>query len=178
MKDIEDAFHAVAEQIVSGRSSLLPEQHPIVTKFFALWVWRARLQHDPIADQAIAGVAGEPLTKDHQEGLEVEGRVYVRSDQTMPGRFLAGVQGLQEIDAVSAEFEGRRWGVVRAAEGEFICPDTFGQLAAVPVTPTICLCRDHQDSVIPKCEVGRANRSAQQSARRYCIARDFAACPV
>jgi hypothetical protein len=96
----------------------------------------------------------------------------------MPGRFLAGLQIQTRIDYLCVQFQGMRWGIVKANEGEFICPDTFGQLAAIPLTPTVCLYLGHQDSTIPKLEVATANRVAQQLSRKYCIARDFAACPL
>jgi hypothetical protein len=96
----------------------------------------------------------------------------------MPGRFLSGFQIQMAIDAVSSQFKGRHWGIVRANEGEFVCPDTFGELAALPVAPAVCMYLDQQDSAIPKWEVARRNGFAQHYTRKYCIARDFVACPL
>jgi len=178
MKDIEDEFLALVEQIATGLESLGDHQNRIATKFFALWSLRAQFEQNPTSDQFISGVAGESLTTDQQERLEKTGVAYIRADQAMPGRFLAGLQIQTRIDYLCVQFQGMRWGIVKANEGEFICPDTFGQLAAIPLTPTVCLYLGHQDSTIPKLEVATANRVAQQLSRKYCIARDFAACPL
>lgn len=179
MKEIEDTFQALGDQIINGLAHLDRQQSHVVTRFFALWSLRVELLHDGVdRDVAIKGVSGEPLTKDEQEQLEKAGVAYIRSDLTIPRRFMSGVQIQIRIHALSAQLAGAKWGVVTAEEGEFLCPDSFGRLAAVPVTPRICLYLGHDDTNIPKPEVARRNAFAQQSVRRYCIARDFAACPL
>ncbi len=179
MKDIEDEFQNLAKEIDCGLDCLTPLQHLAATRFFALWSLRAQIEYSPIPDQPVrGGIRGEPWTKDQQERLEKQGAIYIRSDQTMPGRFAAGWQVLMGIDAVTAQFDGRAWRIVKADEGEFVCPDSFGQLAALPVTPTVSLHLGHQDSTISKREVAMWNCLARQLARRYIFARDFAACPL
>ena len=91
--------------------------------------------------------------------------------------FLSGLLIQMGVDSV-ARLQGAAWAIVRTDDGEFICPDTFGQLAAIPVTPTASLYLGDQNGTIPRCEVARRNRLAQQSAKRYTVARDFGACPL
>jgi hypothetical protein len=177
MKGIEDEFQRLVESILRGSRALKLTQ-TLSSQDFSLSGCCAQLQHHPIPDHILNGVLGEPLTKDQQERCEKSWGAFVRPDQSFPGRFLSGLQIQAGIDALSTQWAERRWGIVRANEGEFICPDTSGQLAAVPLTPTVSLHLDHEDSVIPRSEVARRNVSAQRLARRYSIARDFAACPL
>ena len=67
---------------------------------------------------------------------------------------------------------------MRATEGEFICPDTFGRLVALPIAPTVFLYLGQPDATISKEEVARRNIFAQQCAIKYSFACDFVACPV
>jgi hypothetical protein len=178
MKDIEDEYQAVADKIVGGASSLTAAQVLVVTRFFALWTLRAQTPQNGVPEQVINLVAGETLTLDERERLEQLGCLYIRDDQTMPGRVLAGMQIQMQIDVICHQFQGRRWGIIRAVDGEFTCPDTFDRLAAIPVNPSICLYRGHSDTMISKQQVQAANQFARSVAKRYYMARDFAACPL
>ena len=177
MNDIENEFQALAQKIVSGLPFLSSEQNVAATESFTLWLSRALAQQSPISDQAINGVGGEHLTEDQQERLEKSGGASISSDQTIAGRFLCGIQIRQRMDALSPQLEGKRWGIVKANGGEFISPDTFGH-AVLPVTPTVYLFLGHEDSTISKLEVAEINALAERSAKKYCFARDFAACPL
>jgi hypothetical protein len=178
MKDIEDQFQKVADEVIGGRSSLAPSQDLIAAKFFVLWSRRIESKHRPLSDQPVKRVRGEPLTKDQQEVLEKGTVAYVQGDQTMPGRVLAGLKIQMEIDSVCVQFAGVHWGIVKAQQGEFICPDTFGRLAVIPLNPMLFLYANHSDMVVPIEEVALRNRVAQQCARDYCFAREFASCPI
>ncbi len=56
MKENEDKFQSVAQQVISIRQSLIDDQHDIVTDFFALWGARANAKANPITDRAIPGI--------------------------------------------------------------------------------------------------------------------------
>jgi len=177
MKDIEDKFQALADQIVGGRKSLESEHCKVVRMFFALWWLRFNAKNSPVSDKVLVGIEPEPLTKDQQEILEGKGVAYIRADRKMPGRVLSGSQIQIDIDRFEAGYAGLGWGVATAARGEFILPDTLGQLVAVPVTPTICLLGGHANVEMQSSEVSRFNRLAVKSAITYFIARDPAQCP-
>jgi len=177
MKDIEDEYQAPADRITAGPDSLTTAECPVVTKFVALWSLREATRTSPTADAPMAGVAGEPLAADQRERTEKFGASYVRSDGKMPGRMLAGMLIQRGIDRMCADFQGMTWGIARATEGEFICPDTFGEFAAVPLSPMLCLLRGRNNSELSKGDVAAVNQLAYRSAKSYCLARDFAACP-
>jgi hypothetical protein len=177
MHAIEDEFQALAQEIVDGLLVLSPQQNIAATRFFTLWLSRALIQQNPVPDHAINGVPGEQLTQDQQERLEKLGRAYISPDQTIAGRFLCGLQISQKMDALNPQFEAKRWGIVKANEGEFICPDTF-EHAILPVTPSVYMFLGQENSTISKLEVAKINGLAERSAKKYRIARDFSACPT
>jgi hypothetical protein len=177
MKEVEDKFQAVADQIVDGRKSLDSECYRTVRMFFALWCLRSDLRNNPISDKEIVGIEPDPLSLDQQEILEANGGAYLCPDRKLPGRVVGGFRIQTDIYRFEARFADLRWGIARAVKGEFILPDTFGQLLAVPVTPTIFLVGGHEDMEVLPSEVSRFNRLAVQSAKVYFVARDPAHCP-
>jgi len=174
MKQIEDEFQTLAEEVIGGLRAIDVEKSRVVTNFFALWCSRFQRRHSPTPDRRINGVVGESLSKDQEEIREKNRIGYFRVDQMMPGRNIAGMQIQMTIDQIDAQFRGVRWGVVTSREGEFILPDTFDMLTVVPVTPTTCLICAPEDLDISKTETAKLNRLALNSHREYCVARDFA----
>lgn len=177
MKQIEDDFQALADRIVGGLSNLDNGASGIISKFFALWSLRLQTNCNPYDDRVLNGVVEESLSKDQQEGLEKQWVLFVRGGGKMPGRMVAGLQIQVRIDEIVNQFQGLRWGVVRASGGEFIVPDTFGQLTIVPVASAICLVCNHEDVTVSKSGVSRINQMARSSAQKYLFARDMDQCP-
>jgi hypothetical protein len=178
MKQVENDLQDLVDEILDGLPSLNAGKSDIVTKFFALWFLRTRSRHNANPGQVIKGIVGEVLSKDQEEVIESIGGVYVRSDQTMPTRFLVGLQIQRGIDEFVARFGGSHWGIVTAHESEFVLPDTPGQLMVLPVAPKVCLVYGSENLAIPRSGVAQVNRQAARSATRYLIARDFTQCPL
>ena len=179
MLDIENQFLALAGEILASRVvGLNAEQSERVTKFWALWYWRAELRNAPEPDRTVHGVGGEPLTNEQRDKIESVGGAFVLSSgNRLPGRFLAGFQIFKGIDECSSQLQGGRWGIVRAKAGEFLVSDSPGRTLAVPLTPEIGLHFESRDCTIPEPEVARANACARESAKSYYFARDFSVCP-
>lgn len=183
MKRIEDQFQALANRIVSEELSSLGREHfSIITRFFGLWSSRVEEKHTLTVDRVVNGVGGESLTKDEEELLESRRFLYFRRDKMsgqtlMDSRFIVGMRIQMRVDQIADDADGSPWGIIRAHEGEFIAPDTFGPQPIVPLTPTICLRCGVGNGVVSKFGVTMMNRYAVQSARDYYMARDFAACP-
>jgi hypothetical protein len=178
MKDIENQFQSLGDEIITGLRTIDDEQSRIVTRFFALWRLRFHHKHAPLPDHFIKGVVEEHLSEDQEELLESKWVGYFSADQMMPGRIVAGIQIQTNIQAIDAHLRGNRWGVVTADKGEFIVPDTFGVMTVVPVTPTICLVCAREDMEISNAEVSKINRLAMRYRQDYCVARDFTQCPL
>ena len=177
MRGIERQFQDLAERIVHGMNSISPREYPTVTNFFSLWHLRAKHRDEPFPPQSISGVHNQNLTKNQEEILERKHCGFVRQDQTIPGQQILGLRIQMEIDWMENQLEGAHWGVVKAMDGEFIVPDTFGGTAIVPLSPNLCLVAGYGDAELPRSEVAAVNRLAHSAAVNYCIARNFAACP-
>ena len=143
MQEIEGQFQYIANRIASGELTSLGREHfSIITRFFGLWSLRAEAKHSPTGDRVVNGIRGESLTKDEQELLESRRFSYFRSDQVsgqtiMDSRFIVSLRIQMRVDQIVNDFGDSRWGIIRAHEGEFIAPDTFGLQPTVPLTPTI-----------------------------------------
>lgn len=178
MKTIEDEFQILADQIICGSRRLDEEKSRIASRFFALWCFRFRARHNSTADHSVAGIVGERLSQNEEELLEANHIGFFRSDQTMPGRVVCGIQIQMSIDKFVSDFRGIRWGVLTTRRAELILPDTFGRFVFLPVTPITCLVCSGEDGELSLAQILEINRLAVRSAQQYYLARDFARCPL
>lgn len=95
----------------------------------------------------------------------------------MPGRMVAGPLMQLALDRQAIAMAGKRWGVVRAKEGEFVLPDTFGDYMVLPLSPTCYLIADENDGTVGMQGVSHLNAVAKANATIYLAARDLTACP-
>lgn len=185
MKDVEDAFQALAEAILDGRVHRFDLiEASIISAFYCLWNIRAHFKRLPIEDQSFArtGVVGlaRHYTKDDQERLEINGIFSIRPDLTMAGRFLTSPQISQNLMMAVESMGDAQWGILHAMEGEFIVPDNFNQMRVVPISPTICLWSQTSRPVelLDRHAVAEINRGAIRSSIDYYFARNLDQCPI
>jgi len=178
MKDIEEAFQPLADRISGGLTSLGVADQAILTKFFALWILRQHYDQNRLQDLTINGIAGELFTEERQDRLEAQGGASTVSGKPTPARFITGLMIQMQLDEIFNRFQGKSWGIVTALGGEFLCPDTYGDCPVIPISPKVCLFGGKLDAQLSKAAVAKVNQFAQQNTRRYCFARDFAACPI
>jgi hypothetical protein len=135
MKEIEDSFQCLASHIVDSRlTSIAPNEQDTVSRFFALWSLRARGKTQPMQNQPIYGVLpGKNLTMDQKELLESQGLAFINDDTTIPDRILHGLKIQRDIDKVTHKLRDKLWGVVKAADGDFLIPD-IPSMVMVPVS--------------------------------------------
>ncbi|CAN7383082.1 hypothetical protein [Variovorax sp. LjRoot178] len=176
---IEKTYAALADQLVSGEvQTLTPEMDKTVSEFFFLWNHRFNAATIPGEDLTLNFVAPErQLTKAQEEILERKGVMFVRGNK-LPFRFINGMSIMRETDRGMERMASAKWGIVRAAEGEFLVPDNCVGLSVVPVSPTICLADGAGDISLVLKSVGTVNRQLKDGAREFVFARDLAACPV
>lgn len=183
MKEIEDAFQALAGTVVEGRTQRfdLIEQ-TIISSFYCLWGIRTLYKSQPTQDQSIVGVTGlaREFTKDDQERLEVKGISTLRPDLTIAGRFLASPKISLNLNAAVAGMGDAEWGILRATEGEFVVPDSFTHARAVPISPTLCLWSQAMQPVemLDRDAVAEINQLAIRGSSTYFFARDLSRCPI
>lgn len=177
-KQIEDAFQGIAEEIVAGRNKLDEKQHETVTYFRSLWQLRAHHRDHPVPDEIAKGVTPSNLTLDQCEILESNHVAYVGPDGRFPGRTLAGMQIQIGMDRFAIHNAGARWGILRSKLGEFLLPDQFGEFGYIPISPHCILAIGTGDGFLGFEKVRSYNRAANREAKRYIVARNFAACPL
>lgn len=178
-KRIEDNFQRLAVSIIEGRTKRLGLlENDIVGEFWSLWRTRHGFRKNGLPDLKLNNLAGSELSEEQEKILEAKGYMYTRRDGTLPGRLAASIHVFGYYDAFRRGEHNIRWGIVRSAEGEFIVPDTFDDLMAVPITPSIMLLVDQEDCWMNRDEVAVINRCSIQRAENYYFARDFSKCPV
>ncbi len=177
MRSIENAFEPIAARVAAGGAALSAAECSVAIDFSALW--RRRFHHRGATQPDLKGlVKGDPLTIDQRECLEMNGYSFVGADDAMPGRMFTGLRIQLEIARLRPLMEGHGWGVARAAQGEFLLPDNFGDHGIIPICPTACLIWGAADASFDAAEVAGLNRFARASAVDYLAARDFEACPL
>lgn len=141
MKDIEDAFQALADEIIAGIVTTIDaEPKAKVDAFFALWKLRADYKTADGDEVNFRGVTGRDCGMDQEEKFEKGGVAFLRKGGNMPARMVLGLRIQIEIDAYLYEaLSGIQWGIIGAEEGHFIVPD-YPATAIIPLTPTLCLC--------------------------------------
>lgn len=177
---IEGPYAALADQIASGQvETLTPAMDRVVSAFFLLWNHRhgamAKLSNE---DVTLTSMPEEfALTKEQEEILEKKGVMFVRGNK-FPSRFLNRLTIQRENDRGMLKMADTKWGVLRAAQGEFLVPDNTAELGVVPVSPTLCLAAGLPDGVLSQCQVGHVNSQLRAGARSYLFARNLAMCPI
>jgi hypothetical protein len=178
MKGIEDAFQALANEIIAGIVTTIDAaQKGKVDTFFALWKMRADYKTADGGEVNFKGVTGGDWTIDQEETFEKSGVAFLRKGGNMPARMVLGLRIQIGIDAyVHEALSSIQWGIIGAEEGHFVVPD-YPANAIIPLTPTLCLCSGGQSGTIKKQDVAGVNSCLKSVSREYFFARDFALCP-
>jgi hypothetical protein len=176
---IESSYASLADRIVGGEvHSLTREMSMIVTEFYLLWNHRYRATTLSTDDLRLNFAKPErALTKEQEEILERKGAMFIRGN-AIPARFINGMSIIRETDRGMLRMASARWGILRAAEGEFLAPDNAAQLSVVPLSPTIYLSDGVDDQDLPLYQVANVNRQIKNGAVAYCFAKEFARCPI
>jgi hypothetical protein len=180
MKTIEDQYQDVARSIVAGAITTLDgAMTAAVTDMYLLWTLRHERYLNPLPDIRINMVVPERgMSVDTQEILEANGYVFAAPDNTIPSRFMTGLHFVFQMDRERRRMAGKRWGILRSSEAEFLVPDNFSAYSVLPLSPTIALVEGHADGQIGFRQVADINGMAVHGSRRYYFARDITRCPI
>jgi hypothetical protein len=176
---IEKAYAKLADELVDGEVKTLTDQmNGVVSEFFTLWRLRHEARQQPVPDTKLNLIAADQsLSKEAEEVLETKGAVFARGD-TVPGRFLTSISLMRKMYFHAQALKGVRWGIVRAVAAHFLVPDSPGGLCVVPVSPTICLCKDIPNVVLQASRVAEVNRQLVDQAHDYYFSDDLGLCPI
>jgi len=180
MADIERRYQEVAESIAQGHKTTIPaSDYQAITDMFALWRVRWYWQDRDRPDQTLKMHKPErSLSRDMQEKMEKAGVLFTRPDGAFPVRQVVGVRIHLDQEELAHQMAGRAWGVVRAEQGQFVVPDTYGIDAILPLSPTVVLAWDCPDKTISREAVAAINQVAFVRHRRYLFAECFEAAPL
>jgi hypothetical protein len=180
MKAIEDRYQGVAKSIVAGDVTTLDAtMHAAVTDMYLLWTLRHERYLNPLPDVRMNMVAPErEMSVDTQEILEANGYVFASPDNTIASRFMTGLHFMIEMRGERQRMAGKRWGIVKSSDAEFLVPDNFSAYRVLPLSPMIALVEGHEDQQIGFNQVADINGQAVHGSRRYNFARDITRCPI
>jgi len=179
MKEVEDAFQAVAEEALRRRPPTLNDrQSGAISEFYALWQARAECRHLPMqtipASPDVLAMRRD-YTADELELLEKNGISAFRGDGSMQLRHIMGPVIRLAMDRIKAQMVNRRWSLVEAPAGEFCVPDVPAH-GIIPLTPSIALHSTRAGTASIN-DVAEINAVMGDCAREYLFARSLADCP-
>ncbi|WP_153785420.1 hypothetical protein [Pseudomonas sp. EMN2] len=189
MKDIEDAFQQLASAVLDDPAFRLGPQHfALISEFYGLCNIRAQWKrHERLADPSITSVSSafeiiglrHNYTQDEQERLEAAGIGYIRPDFTIPSRQIVAPSIRLQLSESVRRMRGVTWAVLQAEEGEFVVPDNFFELHAVPLSPTACLWAGggFASARLDRLAVAAINQVAMATSVDYYFAHDLDNCP-
>lgn len=176
MRKMENAFQALASEIVAGNIVAVAAEHkPIIDEFYGLWSIRAKVRHLEPQEFTQSGLAGDDLTLDQQEILEKKGYAFMRPTG-VPSRMVYGLRMQFEIRQTVNNLSAIQWGLVRPLSGRFLVPDN-PKITMIPVSPTHCLCAGGQNGIITEQNLREVNAAAREASDRYYFALDLNQCP-
>ena len=174
MREVEDAYEALAEEIVQGRivRRLRPGENNAVTEMYALWLVRSKWRGSPLEDQPLENVIGlaHEFSQDEREGLEKIGVAVVGPDFKLKGRHIAS--GVAQLDffRLRSGLKQQRWAVLKTVGTEFVVPDVSDQ-PVLPLTPELCLVPGEGYRIAEHSRVSAMNARAVRESERYFFAK-------
>lgn len=173
MKQIEDRFQALADNILSGRFEFIVDDHAwTVAHFFSLWYWRSRQAPQTETEFRFEGLTGTNLTLEEEERLEKKHVLFTRAGGRAPSRFLTGIRLQGRVDQYAHQIKGWTWGVIQAQAGEFLMPDVPSH-GFVPLTPKVALAANHPNCTVLKSNLKEINIAFLAYTWRYFVARNI-----
>jgi hypothetical protein len=178
MGQIEQRFGLTAARVERAVGPLRVADHEAITRMFSLWKVRTHFARNPVPDTRLKMVRPERAVSPGamDEGEHV-GLITMHADGTIPGRMIAGPLLQFGLDRQIASMPSKRWGIVRAGNGEFVLPDSFGDFMVMPLSPTCSFIADHDDDVLELEAVSKLNAVAKASSTIYLAARSLSHCP-
>jgi len=179
MKEIEDAFQALASSVIASPELLLSaEQIAVINDFYGLWRSRAERRYLPTQRIGATGTLGTRVqySQDDLERLEKHNIIGVAPDGSFAMRDFMGSVIQLAIDDYNELLGREPWGIIQAEEGEFCVPDK-PMKTVIPISPNVSLVRGAPNQIAQRSEVARINLAVADEAREYCFARNLVNCP-
>jgi hypothetical protein len=179
-REIETPFQTLADAIIAGSIFAVGKsEKKIVNASFALCCLRAEWKSQQIPSQPIPFAIGlqHNTTNDNQELLEKCCVTCFGPGVTIPGRSVAGSVMQLRIFDLQRQLEDSKWGIMKAATGQFLVPDNLSYGRVLPISPSICLVSAGDNGLLSEGEVAWLNQSAIRASTEYYFANDLHRCP-
>ncbi|TVQ83327.1 MAG: DUF4238 domain-containing protein [Micavibrio sp.] len=181
MKSIEDKYEDMLKRTYHKVTYQISEQDQItVGEMFFLWMCRYQRANAPIPDQVLKNILPpkpeDSFGKDQLEQLEKIGVISMRSDGYISGRFFNGTNIQQKIMEYKLLHKHLKWGVLHSSNAEFIVPDTYEDIAVLPISPKICFALHVASGHISDDQVFQINNIARSKSKKFYFARDMSYC--
>lgn len=177
---VEKSFSNIADGLAAGTvTSLSSDMCEVLREFYVLCSDRYHFHTYREPDAEFQDMSGnKDLTLDQQEALEKKGVFFVRPDGKIHGRMIAGIHMMGRRLHLMRNAHYKTWGIWRAQAGEFVIPDNFTDMTCLPISPTIWLMANSDNSFLDYISVAQLNSMQITRARSYYFARNFDSCPV
>ena len=187
MTSIENPFQELCEIIIKDGISFKigDKENKIITKFYSLWRSRHHYQKNPESNWKLKGLPAidkeRDFTQDEREKIEKLGAITPDYDEEngvfIPSHIANGQIIRNSIHYYEMMCKNAKWGILISKEDqEFVMPDCFLQLMAIPVTPKICLFSYEENQHVTNSEVKKINSYAIHFSQDYFFAKDFKYC--
>ena len=177
MKEVEDAYQELADDIVRGRivRPLSQQECRIVTDMYCLWNIRFHWKTRPLADQQLSGIldVSHKYTKDDQEILEKNDITAIRPDGTISGRNLTGLSVQSNMLSCRRALAATSWGILKTRERQFIVPDSSNSRLFMPVNPQLSLTAGVGYRVVTPSELSEINKLSQTGSKEFFFAQNL-----
>ena len=179
MKKIEDRYQEIANLVHTGILLTLSERdYETILDMFLLCNIRTKFKENPFQDMKLNGVSGAKFSKDKQEKFEKNGALFAVND-IFPSQFVNKLHIIQNFDNEKRKItQNIPWGIIKAKEGEFICPDNFRYNMILSLSPKISFKLNSENRNISRTEVVQLNKLAMENSKNYYFAQDLSKCPT
>jgi len=126
----------------------------------------------------LKGIKGSDLTRVQEEIVESKGGAFFRDEGVVASRLAIGLKIQIFLDRYWHNYEGIKWGLIQAEEGEFVVADAYHQLPFMPVSPNTVFLAGAEDHTMSRQTVCHMNSKSIAASHEYYFARELAACPV
>lgn len=180
MKSIEEAFLGISNQIIlNNKNTFSKQEHMAISEMHLLWLFRQQYRDRYPEDIKLNGVM-EPKdawTKDEQEQLEAKHVIAFNDKGNIPARNMIGDQIQQLIMRHKSDFEGKKWGLLRAKKCEFLVPDK-PKFNVFPIHPKICFIEGEKNKFISKKDVMTVNQYSVHNLENYYFGKNLNDCRI
>ena len=174
MRSIEENFHHEIDTIKNRQQ----RNHNALTRYHMLWSLRFDFHLNPPEGEMFPDQTSPSLSSEEQDKCDRLGIYYLREDDSYPSHDVAGIQIYGHLSFLMDQYKDLQWGLLEAAEGEFLVSDNYKNMAYIPIKPTLAFLANQPDQQISRQQVAQLNKISIDKANSFYFARQLSLCPI